>query len=137
MKDRKSARVSMPAQVREVFDDNIGQKKYVWRTDLLATKDYWPEWFNGLTQTFLNLKTTKMLFLAGAERMDTALTVGHMQGKYEMHVIGDCGHVIQEDQPAALCQWIMKFMDKRKIPVEYNQQMFIVTASGKKVYIGK
>ena len=48
-----------------------------------------------------------MLVLAGAERMDTALTVAHMQGKYEMNVIADCGHVIQEDQPAALCERIM------------------------------
>ena len=37
VKDRKSARVSMPAQVKEVFDEAIGKKKYVWRTDLLAT----------------------------------------------------------------------------------------------------
>ncbi len=48
-----------------------------------------------------------MLFLAGAERMDTDLTVAHMQGKYEMHVIADCGHVIQEDQPAIVCQKII------------------------------
>jgi len=27
----------MPAQVKEVFDEAIGKKKYVWRTDLLAT----------------------------------------------------------------------------------------------------
>ena len=77
-----------------------------------------------------------MLFLAGAERMDTELTVAHMQGKYEMNVIADCGHVIQEDQPAALCAKIMDFIERRKIPTEYGQQMFIVTASGKKVFIG-
>ena len=81
--------------------------KYVWRTDLLATKEYWTEWFQGLTEIFLGLTTKKMLVLAGAERMDTALTVAHMQGKYEMNVIADCGHVIQEDQPAALCARIM------------------------------
>jgi len=69
----------------------------VWRTDLLATKTFWEQWFEGLTSTFLGLQTKKMLFLAGAERMDTELTVAHMQGKYEMHVIADCGHVIQED----------------------------------------
>ena len=81
--------------------------KYVWRTDLLATKEYWTEWFQGLTGIFLGLTTKKMLVLAGAERMDTALTVAHMQGKYEMNVIADCGHVIQEDQPAALVARIM------------------------------
>lgn len=87
----------MPAQVKEVTDEATGRQVYVWRTDLLATKDYWPEWFQGLTSTFLGLKSKKMLFLAGAERQDTELTIAHMQGKYEMHVIADCGHVIQED----------------------------------------
>ena len=103
VRERKSARVSMPAQVIETIDKPTGLKKYVWRTDLLATKEYWTEWFRGLTQAFLSLSTKKMLFLAGAERMDTDLTVAHMQGKYEMNVIADCGHVIQEDQPVVLC----------------------------------
>ena len=137
VKDKRSARISMPAQVKEVTDQATGLIKYVWRTDLLATKEFWPEWFDGLTQTFLGLQTKKVLFLAGAERMDTELTVSHMQGKYEMNVIADCGHVIQEDQPAKLAEKIMEFIERRKIPAEYNQQMFIVTAAGKKVYIGR
>ena len=78
-----------------------------------------------------------MLFLAGAERMDRELTVAHMQGKYEMHVIGDCGHVIQEDQPVVLCTKILEFIERRKIPNEYNQAMFIITPAGKKVMIGR
>ena len=102
---------------------------------MLATKEYWTEWFSGLTQSFLGLKTKKMLFLAGAERMDTELTVAHMQGKYELHVIADCGHVIQEDQPGKLCEKIREFIDRRKVPSKYNEQPFIVTASGKKIYI--
>lgn len=55
VRDRKSARVSMPAQVREVTDGPTGLKKFVWRTDLLATKQYWTQWFTGLTSTFLGL----------------------------------------------------------------------------------
>ena len=55
VKDKKSARVSMPAQVVEVMDQAIKVKKYVWRTDLMATKQFWTEWFNGLTQCFLGL----------------------------------------------------------------------------------
>lgn len=136
VRDKRSARISMPAQVKQVIDAPTGITKYVWRTDLLATKPYWTEWFEGLTQTFLGLQTKKQLFLAGAERMDTELTVAHMQGKYEMNVIADCGHVIQEDKPAILCAKILDFIQRRKIPVEYNAQMFIVTASGKKVFIG-
>lgn len=119
-----------------MVDQPTGLKKYEWKTDLLATKQFWPEWFEGLTQTFLSLQTKKLLFLAGAERMDTDLTVAHMQGKYEMHVIADCGHVIQEDQPAIVCQKIMDFIERRKIPTEYNKQMFIVRPDGKKIFIG-
>ena len=55
VKDKKSARVSMPPQVLEVTDQPTGLQKYVWRTDLLATKQYWTEWFNGLTKSFLGL----------------------------------------------------------------------------------
>ena len=135
VKDRRSARVSMPAQVRQVTDRPTGLQKYVWRTDLLATKDYWAEWFSGLTQSFLSLRTQRMLFLAGAERLDAELTGAREMGKYEMHVIADCGHVIQEDQPAQVVEKIMEFIERRKIPTHYNQQMFIVTAGGKKVFI--
>lgn len=110
----------MPAQVKEVTDGPTGIAKFVWRTDLMATKEYWPEWFDGLTNCFLGLQTKKMLFLAGAERMDKDLTVAHMQGKYEMNVIADCGHVIQEDQPGKLVEKILEFLERRKIPVEYN-----------------
>ena len=102
----------------------------------MATKQYWTEWFANLTQSFLAMQTKKMLFLAGAERMDTDLTVAHMQGKYEMQVIADCGHVIQEDQPVILCQKITEFIARHRINPLYNERKFIITAAGKKVYIG-
>ena len=82
VKDRHSARVSMPAQVVEAVDEATGQKKYVWRTDLMASQQYWVEWFTGLTDTFLGLKVKKQLILAGSERMDKELTIAHMQGKF-------------------------------------------------------
>ena len=56
VRDRNSARVSMPAQVTEVTDAPTGLKKYVWRTDLLAHKPYWQSWFENLTSIFLGLK---------------------------------------------------------------------------------
>ena len=52
--------------------------------------------------------------------MDTELTVAHMQGKYEMKVIADCGHVIQEDQPQALVNLMDHLVKRRRIPTEYN-----------------
>ena len=49
VRDYKSAKVSMPAQVVESTDDKTGEKVYKWRTDLMASKEYWTEWFSGLT----------------------------------------------------------------------------------------
>ena len=72
----------MPAQVIEVVDEATGVKKYVWRTDLLASQEFWVEWFKDLTSTFLGLKVKKQLILAGSERMDKELTIAHMQGKF-------------------------------------------------------
>jgi len=59
VRDKISARASMPAQVIPVEDKPTGLTKYVWRTDLLASKQYWEGWFKGLTQTFLDCKIKK------------------------------------------------------------------------------
>lgn len=99
VKDKRSARVSMPAQVVETIDKPTGLTKYVWRTDLMASRPYWTEWFSGLTKAFLELRMKKLLILAGSDRMDKELTIGQMQGKFGMIVIEDVGHVIQEDSP--------------------------------------
>ena len=75
VKDKRSARVSMPDQVVEVTDPKTGKTKFLWRTDLLASKQYWVEWFTGLTQAFLHVAMKKQLILAGSERMDKELTI--------------------------------------------------------------
>lgn len=59
VKDLESARISMPDQVIAKTNEQIGQVKYVWRTDLMATKPYWEEWFKGLTQCFLSVRVPK------------------------------------------------------------------------------
>jgi protein phosphatase methylesterase 1 len=65
----------MPDQVVEVTDPKTGKTKFAWRTDLLASKQYWVEWFTGLTQAFLHVAMKKQLILAGSERMDKDLTI--------------------------------------------------------------
>jgi len=67
---------------------------YRWRTDLLASKAYWTEWFTGLTNCFLDLRIPKQLLLAGNDRMDKDLTIAHMQGRFKMVVVDNVGHVI-------------------------------------------
>jgi len=44
----------------------------------MASKQYWREWFTGLTEIFLNLRIPKQLLLAGSDRMDKELTIAHM-----------------------------------------------------------
>jgi protein phosphatase methylesterase 1 len=86
--------------VVEKADSKTGKSKFVWRTDLMASKPFWVEWFTDLTKIFLDVKMKKQLILAGSERMDKDLTIAQMMGKFSLKVIHDCGHVIQEDQPA-------------------------------------
>lgn len=68
----------MPDQVVPQTDEATGVTKYVWRTDLMATKAYWESWFKGLTQCFLNVRVPKQLLLAGSDRMDKDLTIAQM-----------------------------------------------------------
>jgi protein phosphatase methylesterase 1 len=49
----------MPSQVIAKVNEATGITKYVWRTDLLATKPYWEQWFKGLTRCFLDVKLPK------------------------------------------------------------------------------
>lgn len=45
-----------------------------------------------------------MLLLAGTDRLDTALTVGQMQGKFQLVVLPAVGHTIQEDVSTILAR---------------------------------
>ena len=119
VKDLESARVSMPPQVVGKVDECTGITKYVWRTDLLATKSYWEGWFVGLTQCFLNVRLPKQLLLAGSDRMDKDLTIAQMQGKFKLVVFDQVGHVIHEDQPRKVAQSFHDFLIHFKIPQKY------------------
>ena len=57
---------------------------YKFKTNLMASKKYWNDWFIGLTKSFLSIKVPKTLMLAGIERMDKDLTIAQMQGKYKL-----------------------------------------------------
>lgn len=93
VKNLESAKVSVPPQVKK--DEETGE--YIWRTDLLSSKPYWESWFKGLSSKFLSAKASKLLVLAGTDRLDTELTIGQMQGKYQLILLPQCGHSIQED----------------------------------------
>ena len=74
-------------------------QKWTWRTDLAATAPFWEEWFAGLSAKFLAARGGKLLLLAGTDRLDRELTIGQMQGKYQLQVYPEAGHFIHEALP--------------------------------------
>jgi len=98
-----SARVSVPPRL--VRDDSTGH--YVWRTDLNATKHYWEGWYQGMSKKFLSCPATKVLILAGTDRLDTELMIGQMQGKFRVVILPDCGHCVPEDNPEKTAEILM------------------------------
>lgn len=69
--------------------------------------------------------------------MDKELTIAQMQGKFQMVVIEDCGHVIQQDQPAAVARSFKQLVTKLRIPAAFEEQMYVTSVSGKKVMINR
>lgn len=71
-------------------------KKYTWRIDLSKSEQYWSGWFENLSAKFLDLSVPKLLLLASIDGLDRALTVGQMQGKFQLQVLARCGHAVHE-----------------------------------------
>uniref|UniRef100_V5F069 Protein phosphatase methylesterase 1 n=2 Tax=Kalmanozyma brasiliensis (strain GHG001) TaxID=1365824 RepID=V5F069_KALBG len=100
---------------QEVLDEPVtapssaAQHAYKWRADLLATEPFWPSWFRGLSSRFLTVRTARLLLLAGTDRLDRELMIGQMQGKYQLEVIADVGHSLQEDAPQRTAQILLDF----------------------------
>ena len=106
----EAARVSHPSQFR--FDKD--REAFVWITDLHKTEPFWKEWYTGLSAAFLSIPAPKLLLLAGTDRLDKELTIGHMQGKFQMKVL-PTGHAIQEDDPDKTSEAIMDFVTRYKL----------------------
>lgn len=62
-----------------------------------------------MSKKFLALRTAKLLVLAGTDRLDTELTIGQMQGKFQLSVLPDVGHSLHEDSPRRLAQLLNEF----------------------------
>ncbi len=51
-------------------------------------------WYEGLSEAFLGFKGPKVLMLAGTDRLDRTLTIGQMQGRFQMVVLPQVSHVL-------------------------------------------
>lgn len=108
IRNRTSARVSVPSLLRP-FRDPEGTQLYGWRTDLSSTKPFWHDWFLGLSAKFLGAPGGKLLVLAGTDRLDRELTIGQMQGKYELQILPEAGHFVHEDYPDKVAAVVAEF----------------------------
>jgi len=75
------------------------ESSLTWRTDLAATAGDWEGWFTGMNANFLSTSAPKLLLLANTDRLDKGLTLAMMQGKFQLEVVREAGHHVQEDQP--------------------------------------
>ncbi|RHZ66334.1 putative ribosomal protein/carboxylic ester hydrolase (Ppe1) [Aspergillus thermomutatus] len=109
IRNRTSARVSVPSLLYREETPSDPSKPWVWRTNLSATKPFWEDWFIGLSRKFLEARGGKLLLLAGTDRLDKELMIGQMQGKYQLQVLPEAGHFVQEDLPAKTAQILVDF----------------------------
>ncbi|XP_046491767.1 protein phosphatase methylesterase 1 isoform X1 [Neodiprion pinetum] len=103
-----------PPTVTSPTASTSSNKNYTWRIDLGKTEQHWSGWFQGLSAAFLNVSAPKMLLLAGVDRLDRELTVGQMQGKFQMQVLPACGHAVHEDVPDKVAEAVASFMVRHK-----------------------
>ena len=128
IKNLESAKISVPPLLKEVKKGD--STFYEWKTNLMASKQFWTEWFIGLTKAFLSCKIPKILMLAGIERMDKDLTISQMQGKFQLSVVPDVGHIIQEDDPVKTMKIIEDFIKIFKIGPKISDMKPIIGKLG-------
>merc|ERR1719510_1369539 len=87
---------------------------YTWRVDLCRSEPHWTSWFEGLSSNFLSVSTSKLLVLAGVDRLDKDLTIGQMQGKFQMQILPQAGHAIHEDVPDKVSNILSTFLVRNK-----------------------
>ena len=103
--------VSVPAMLRR----NEKTNRYEWRTNLFKTIPFWEEWYRGMSGLFLSPQRNhkKMLVVAGMDRLDTPLTIAHMQGKFQYVNLPNFGHVIHEEDPFLFSTLLKKFVQSQ------------------------
>ncbi|XP_073253213.1 protein phosphatase methylesterase 1-like isoform X1 [Porites lutea] len=97
---------SKPAEVKERFQ---------WRIDLSKTDQFWKGWFQDMSKLFLSCRVPKLLILAGVDRLDRDLTIGQMQGQFQLQVLSRCGHSVHEDAPDKVAEVLVAFLVRLKL----------------------
>lgn len=112
MQSPQGAAVSVPPLLKRNPETGL----WHWRTDLRKMEGVWGGWFKGLDEAFVSLPCAKMLCTANAERLDKALTVAQMQGKFQFEIIGNgCGHHVMDDATATLAAKVRRFVKRNEV----------------------
>ncbi|KAF6248317.1 Alpha/Beta hydrolase protein [Scenedesmus sp. NREL 46B-D3] len=130
-KNRELAGVSLPSQLKQAdTGEAAAAGALMWRTPLAASRPHWEGWYRGLSDTFLSLPVPKMLLLAGTDRLDKSLTIGQMQGKFQLVLMPAAGHAIQEDEPVKTAEHLQQFLHRFRIGEPgLAEQQFISSAA--------
>ncbi|XP_026735736.1 protein phosphatase methylesterase 1 [Trichoplusia ni] len=104
--------------------------RYAWRIELSRTERHWAGWFCGLSAAFLGVRAPRLLLLANIDGLDRDLTVGQMQGKFQMQVLSRCGHAVHEDSPGDVARVVAAFALRHRLsaPTAAAQHMQLVAA---------
>ncbi|KAI5366313.1 Putative alpha/beta hydrolase-1, protein phosphatase methylesterase [Septoria linicola] len=131
IRDQHSAEASVPSLL---IPSPSGNGKLVWRTNLSATQPWWEEWFKGMSAKFLTGRGAKLLILAGTDRLDKELMIGQMQGKFQLVVIPEAGHFVQEDVPEKTANLLVEFFKRNdRSAMVLPPKVSDLLAQGKKV----
>lgn len=126
-----SAEASLPSLL---VPSPSGGGKWIWKTDLQKTQPWWEGWFQGLSKKFLTGKGAKQLILAGTDRLDKELMIGQMQGKFQLVVIPEAGHFVQEDVPEKTASLLVEFFRRNdRSQMVLPPKVSDLLAAGKKV----
>lgn len=93
---------------------DVNVKKYTWRIDLSRSEKFWNGWFENLSDKFLDIQVPKLLILAGIDNLDKKLTVGQMQGKFQLQVLARTGHAVHEDQPHQVAETLASYLIRNR-----------------------
>ena len=87
-----------------------------------------------MSARFLGGRGAKLLVLAGADRLDRELMIGQMQGKFQLVVIPEAGHFVQEDVPERTAELLVEFFKRNdRSAMVLPPKVSDLIAQGKKV----
>ena len=137
LRNKESAEASVPSLLRPTMaesESDASQPSYTWFTNLPATLPWWSDWFNNMSASFLAGRCAKLLILAGTDRLDKTLMVGQMQGKFQLVVVPEAGHFVQEDVPEKTAGLLAEFFTRNdRSQMVLPPKVADLIAQGKKV----